>query len=227
MYGKTLSALLLFVPATLPAQNAEPQEPVISIDFPGGTLSDLLQKLRDTGPRLNITASALASDVPMPELSIKGATLMNVLSAASAIAPQEYQVSCQLRAGAGEPVYSVIVQNMPQAGVQMAPVRREARVFSLRAVIEPQPLDPREKPIALPVETVLSALDAGIRVGTQEAASLKFHRDSGLLFVHGLPDQVNVVQEVLRSLLNDQNELRRQLMEQRAREAAGAPKESK
>jgi hypothetical protein len=208
---KNLFAALLLVVPVLPAQNPDPppaQSPVISIDFAGGTLRELLDAIRRVEPRLNITASALAQEVTMPDLSIKGATVLSVLNAAAAIAPQEYAVACQDTGGPGAPVYMVKVEQRQMVTPGGAVARREVRVFSLRAVIEPQPGDSKDRPIALPVETVLSALDAGVRLGTQEQAELKYHRETGLLFVNGSPAQITVVNEVLRNLNSDHQMMR-------------------
>jgi hypothetical protein len=223
MSAKTLSAALLLCLPFLPAQapgTARAQAPIISIDFPGGSLRDLIQAIRAGDPHLNITASSLAQDVPMPPLSLKGATVLSVLNAAAAVAPLEYAVLCSdiAQGQPGEPVYAVVVQSRQPMTTAAPPTRRQVNVYSLRSLVEPQPSDPKDKPVALTTETVLSAIEAGLRLGGQEPAEMKYHRDSGLLFVNGLPGQINVVQDVLRSLLTDQVNLRDVLARERMRQ---------
>jgi hypothetical protein len=213
------------------AQQAAPtpaQAPVISVDFPGGSLRELIDAMRRIDPRLNITASSLAQDVKLPEMAIKGAAVINVLTAAAAVAPPDYAVMCNASQGPGEPVYMVMVQGrqQQQMGQGMAPAQlREVRVFSLRSLIEAQPADGKDRPIALPVETVLSALESGVRMGAREDAELKYHRDSGLLFVNGQAQQINVVREVLQNLEQDQKEARKLLQNERIQKDQAAQRQ--
>lgn len=235
MHNRLLSGLLLLAvssPLALaqePVERAAPAAPVISVDFPGGTLSDLLAAMRRIDPRLNITASALAREVKMPELSVKGAEVINVLEAASAIAPQDFSVSCHASGRDGATVYMVMVrQTQPPGMAHSSRGARDVQVFSLRSLIEAQPGDDPKEPMAVPVDTVLSALEAGLGMTAGDAATLKYHHDSMLLFIDGNPAQVSVVQQVLTNLQRDQQEGRknrdreRKLQDSLRREAAKA-----
>lgn len=217
--SKILALLLSFaaVPLALaqettPSPKATPApEPILSIRFPGGTLKDLIAVIRQVDPSVNIIGSVLTEEVRMPEMSIKGATVMATLETAASVAPPDYRILCRATAGPGAPVYSVAVQFQQLAGQPAAGPRREARevrVFSLRSLIEPQPGDGAGTPIALTVETVLSALEAGTGMGSGHEVALKYHRDSMLLFVDGSANQINIVREVLQNLMNDQKQAR-------------------
>lgn len=218
--------LLAATPFAL-AQEAPPpkaQQPgqVISIDFPGGTLRQLIDAMRRIDGRLNITAASLADEVELPPLSVKGASVENLLTAAAAIAPQDFAVACHTQAGAGEPIYTVIVQDRQRAGQVSNQAARErlVQVFSLRRLIEPQPGDQPTDRVAMPVETLLSALESGTQLGGGKPADLKYHRDAQLLFVVGTNDQVRLVQSVLQGVQQDQLERRSQLEMERNRAAA-------
>lgn len=203
--------------ALLPAQDhpAHKPAPVISIEFQGGSLRELIDAMRRIDPKLNITASAMAKDVKLPDLSLKGATVMNVLAAAASITPAEYAVGCREAGAGGEPVYVVSVLRTPRAGVAMPREERETSVFSLRPLVEPQPGDSKDKAIHLSVESMLSALEAGVQLTGGEQAELKYHRDSGLLFIKGTSAQLDVARQVLQSVQRDQTEVRHALDHQR------------
>jgi hypothetical protein len=232
----TTALLLAACPVFLPAQAQKPVQvaggPGISIEFAGGSLRELIDAMHRIDPRLNITAAAMARDVKLPDLSIKGATVMDVLNAAAMIAPRDYIVECRNTeiTGGSEPVYTVMVDKRPRNGPPPEKNEREVRVFSLAALTEPMPVDRKEKAIALPVSSVLSALEAGVGLVGGPAAELKYHGESKLLFVSGLPDQINVVREVLQNLQKDQSEMRQALFTERrradedAQRAKGEPK---
>jgi len=214
----TTALLLAACPVFLPAQ-AGLAPPVISIEFPGGTLRDLIDAMHRIDPKLNITASAQARDVKLPDLSIKGATVLDVLNAASMIAPPDNAVVCRQSevTGVSERVYTVMVEKRQRPGTPPERIEREVRVFSLATLTEPMPVDRKEKAIALPVSSVLSALEAGVSLVGGPAAELKYHGESKLLFVAGLPEQINVVREVLQNLQKDQSEMRQALFTERRR----------
>lgn len=237
-WNKTLAAVLLtavMAPSMLAQEPPAPtpaETPVISIDFPGGSLRELIDAMRRIDPRLNITASSLAQEVKLPEMSIKGATVINVLTAAAAIAPEAYAVACRDSGGAGAPVYMVLVQERSQGrgvtsmrGAGPGEPPRGVQVFSLRSLIEPQPGDAKDKPIALPVETVLSAVESGVQMSGGDAADLKYHRDSRLLLVNGTPAQTGVVSQVLQNLEQDQRQARQMLEQERHRQEQTAARQ--
>jgi hypothetical protein len=215
-----LSALFL-VATALPAQEAPPRkqeapQPVISIDFGGGSLRDLVDAMRRTDPRLNITASALARDVKLPDLAVKGASVINVLNAAAIIAPAEFGVVCRMAENSGEPVYTVAVERRHQPNPPK-PVERGVHVFSLATLTEPMAMDRKDKPIALATSSVLSALEVGVGMLGEQAAVLKYHGESKLLFVEGTGEQLDVVREVLQNLQKDQIEQRQAQVQERHR----------
>lgn len=213
--GSLLAALLLLVPATAAPAQQEPAParpaPIVSVDFQGGTLAHFLDVVRRTEASPNITASAMASEVPMPALSIQGATVTNVLAAAAAVAPQPYDVRCHESPGPGAPVYMVQVQERPQdQTVGWRPVR-QVQVFSLRTLVDAAPGESGTAGTTLPVETVLSAVEQGVGMAAGDPPQLKYHGDSWLLFVSGSPEQIDVAQTVLQSLQQDQDRRRKAL----------------
>jgi hypothetical protein len=76
---------------------------------------------------------------------------------------------------------------------------KSVRVFSLRSLTSGSD--------ALKPETVLTAIDTAL--GLQRAddegepASIKLHAESGLLVVHGAPEQIDVVEQVLTTMERD------------------------
>jgi hypothetical protein len=100
---------------------------------------------------------------------------------------------------------------------------RVVRVFAVRRLLRPQgvaPVTEGSDPY-LSMETVLTAVDTGLAVaaeqsaldagGAGEKAIVRYHEDSGLLFVAGTHTQLKVVEEVIGNL------------ERQAAEARGGP----
>jgi len=213
-----LLACLALAPAGLTAQNAPEKSGSgvihVDIEFAGGNLEALLDRLRRQGEDgINIVSSALANKVQMPSLSLKNADVLSALTAIGQIAPQPYVVRVAQQARAGSDVFTVMVQENvnPQPGQVMQP--ESISVFSLLTIT-----DGRQSPegVDLPrlqVQTVLSAIDTGLGTSQDEDATVRFHKESCLLFVRGTRAQVNLVSQVLTQLENDIQRRRAETME--------------
>lgn len=220
-------ALSLILAAPLAAQEeivsaAEVVKPqTFSLEFPGGSLSDLIDAIRRAADGANIVASALASEVELPAIMLRNATVQASLMSVRMIAPEHYRVSVETQVDSGTPVHSVTVtgtQN-PQLN-QPHQDYRGVRVFSIRSLIEALPSDPpgfADK--LLSAATVLSAVENGlevsrpashgeVRVEGKAPWDLRYHEDSKLLFVSAHPDQLVLVQEVLQALEQDVQQAR-------------------
>ncbi|HLU39617.1 MAG TPA: hypothetical protein VK081_09535 [Planctomycetota bacterium] len=191
-----------------PADTRRPPRQTISVDFAGGTLADFADALRAAGENVNIVLPESATQVRVPKLSLRSTTVEAALRALTAIVDTNVQLHVEMSVAnvapigeVGERVYAVRVQftdPMRQATEQVV------RVFALGDLTAP----PGARGAGLAVETILTALDAGLSVAAEAAgqrdgeprAVLRYHEGTNLLFVAATPTQVKLVQEVLHSL---------------------------
>lgn len=209
-------------PETRAASNPAPQE-TISLEFRGGSLSDLIAEIRRVADGANIVASALASEVELPAITLRDATVYQALQAVRNIVSQPYAVRVEphLDADTSKPVFSVGVMKVqnPQVSTTSGPDRR-VHVFSIRSLIEELPSDPPGFADKLfSTETVLSAVENGLevsrpashgkeRVEGQAPWDMRYHEDSKLLFVSAQGAQLSLVHEVLQALEQDVRQAR-------------------
>jgi hypothetical protein len=185
------------------------QEPAVSITFKGGTLAEYAAALRAASDGANILVPEQATDVRVPAITLKDATVFSALEALGELVIDDYQVKVRaIMSPLAQPVYAVRVSRVRAVagapGQGMVDERaRVVRVFSIKSLIQAHPGDPAE---GLKAETILTAIETGLSF-TGEAARAKavvrYHADSGILFVHGTLEQVGVVEQVLASLGND------------------------
>jgi hypothetical protein len=227
----TAAALATLTTIALAAQDPldARAEPAVSVAFPGGTLSAFVAEVRKADKSINIVVSALADDVEVPALALQSATVYSALRAVGQIVPQDFHVNVEVQppGPSGTPVYAVAVRPMQQPATAAAftPLTKVVQVFSLRQLTDRVPGDPQDVAV-VPPKTILTAIDTGLGIdGGKDDATIRYHEDSGLLFVQGTPEQTNLVSEVLRSMIRDL-EMRRQAAQQArltASRAQGAP----
>jgi hypothetical protein len=227
-------ALLFFVALPLLAQekNAPPSAPVqapaagpitVTLSFAGGALADFCQQIRSKEPRANIVVAANAADATLPAMDLRGAGLYQALEGACLIAESPYQIRMKDCRGNGEPAYTIgepvytIIALMPQVPGQQPGKRESTEVFSLNRITEGASSGGGITPA-----TVLSAIETAVG-GPHVLQALLYHKDSGLMIVRATPDQLGIVNDVLRNLEKDVDARRRAAAEKRANEVPPAP----
>ena len=190
-----------------PAPQATPV--VVTLSFKGGTLAEFVAALRAAEPKANIVVATAAAGAKVPAIELRGAGLGQALDAACVAAEAAYPVRVNDFQGPGEPVYSVTAAapTMMSGTVPMTVKAEDStQVFSLNRLTEGDPrLGSGE---GMKVETILSAIEAGT---SDEATKivLRYHRDSGLLFLRGSRAQTSMVKDLLSNLERDLQERRR------------------
>lgn len=213
-----LSALAQDPTAAPPAATKAVGTPPVTVTlaFGGGTLADFCAQIRQKEPRANIVVAPLAAGAKLPAMDLRSAGLEQALEGACAIAESTALIRMQDFRGPGEPVFTIMAQepvvtigktgpNGPvTTGTMPASLPRTegTEVVSINRLID------AKDGTGFSVTTVLSAIEAA--TGEQALASLRFHKESGLLIVRGRPDQLALVRDVLSSLESDVKERRKQ-----------------
>lgn len=216
-------ATLLALTATLraqeepPAEPAAPMAPIVSIDFPGGTLQGFIAQIQQIDDKVNIVVSEMASDITLPALTLRDATVESALRAVGNIVSADYDVAVKTERGkTGLPVHAVMVRSRQRivtgtattnvAAAENAP-RQVVQVFSIRTITEALPNEPRD--LVMDAKTLLSAIDTGLGIDPDSPqAKIRYHKESGMLFVRGTPTQIHLIGETLQSISRDLDQQR-------------------
>jgi hypothetical protein len=217
--------------------------PVLTIDFPGGTVGQYIEALRHASSQpVNIVVPPRASKANMAPVSLKTVSLIDALGAVLAVADipadedwgvrplwqiSSMGVSPATAGGDSVPGFAILVQTRSRsvitpAGPQFmgAPHNPRTTVYSIRAL-----LDSGMKP-----EAVITAIGAVLSMDKQaEAPEIKFHEESGLLILRATPEQTDSAEQVIARLqetakigARDRSiEERRKKMEDLSREVEG------
>lgn len=214
------ACLLGLLPAqddTKPAHKAMRPVALVSLDFPGGTMAQFVRDLRAAQQKANIALGEGAEASKVPALKVTDTTVgqaLEVAAAVAAVGEDGHQIVVrEVGPGPGEPVYAVSAMRPPVMALNGGQPPVQLRVFSLAQLTEPAAGDSAQAPIAVPVATILSAIESGI-AGMLAAPKMRYHQNSSLLFVQGDERQLGVVREVLASLEQDQRMRRMRQQEQ-------------
>lgn len=176
------------------------QPPIVTMSFPGGTLSSFVDALRRAEPRCNIVVAEDAAGAELPAMELKSAGLDQVLESACAVAGSESRIGCSESRGSGEPVFAIIARSPKGATVSQGQrSSAETMVLSLNRLTQG---DARFGVPGLRVPTILSAIETGTSFD-DKAPMLRYHEDSGLLFLRGSRRQLALAHEVLQILERD------------------------
>jgi CheY-like chemotaxis protein len=185
-------------PVTPPAAEARIGRPVpviVDLSFPGGTVAELVARIRQKEPRANIVVADQAATAVLPAIDLRGTGLDQALAGACAVAGGDQQIRVKDVRGVGETVYTITahrVQGPESVGPKDGP---GTEVYSLRRLTAA----PRDAGGAS-AATVLSAVETAVGGEGRRLANLLYHEDSGLMIARGSREQLAIVHDVLRSL---------------------------
>jgi len=171
----------------------------VNVDFKGGTLAELLDQIRKASDA-NILSSADANNVLLPTVTLKDALVGEALEGIATIASNRaWQVNAR-REGLG--VYSLRVI-YTSAGNGSSPAQKpRLRVYSM-ADLTTQPAHlPAEANVAMSPATVLTAIETCLAVlgSGQSKPTIRYHEDANLLFIYGMPSQIEAAEQTMQSL---------------------------
>lgn len=183
---------------------ARQEGPVVSISFPGGTVAAYVAALRAAAAPApaNIAVSEEAAGVRLPLIELDGVPIFSALRLIEAIGPQQHGRQWQVRSygtlapdDATVPAYTISVTPTGMAPTGPAVPPQLLRTLPMREVLG-------DGPGAVKIETALTAIETALSMIADPASKfeLKFHGESGLLFVHGSPQHVEAASSVLSQL---------------------------
>lgn len=174
-----------------PAQRAQPKDLIVSVEFEGGTIGEYVRAIKEAHPEANVVVSPEAVPLPMPEVSIHGASLgsaLHITMTYGSTMPGMPGVEVLVdRAGGGEglPVYKITARSI-------APRDLRSTVISLAPVIES----------GVTKDDALAAMQAAMELFPTRA-TLRFHEDTSLLLVRGSGEQLELLELVADRLEQD------------------------
>lgn len=173
--------------------------PIVSVEFPGGTVQEYVQLLRGTTKDpVNIAASEELLSTQIPPITLKNVALMSALRAlgtigdgAGMIDVRDLSLLSKTGERAGSPVYEVLW--VPRRMSDEASVQTYALFERLPVV--------NDEEATRMAETLVSAAQTALQMsGNSSTWELKFHRPSRLLLVKGTKGQIEIVASVVERM---------------------------
>ncbi|MFI4917785.1 MAG: hypothetical protein ACIAS6_14930 [Phycisphaerales bacterium JB060] len=183
------------------------QPHLITIDFEGGTLADLVDALKAASPQrpVNILYSSEAANIPIPPFEVADAELRSTLQSlayTSAGSPTTLSAGRTVRweiAPVGDGVYAVTLDNTPQyistpRGRML--VGQTDRITAVHSITELT-----TGAGAMSADDVLSAIQAALEIqGADQDTKIRYHEETGLVFARVTHDQGGVIEQTLKNL---------------------------
>jgi hypothetical protein len=194
------------------AQQADQQpqgeaEGLIDVTFDGGTVAAYIAALRKADTAANVVLIPPASDVQLPRVELRSASLNAAVYLLDGLAAEHprglahLHVSSVDRRFPGESQIYTVMAQIPNAAVDQPGVRGglgglnapiETRVWSIADLLTEE----------MKAEHVLSAIEGGLDLVRDDSkpVQLRFHADTGLIVAAGGPVQINMIHEVIHNL---------------------------
>jgi len=202
-----------------PAEQMEAPEPgpLITVQFPGGTVTQYVRVLQSVVPGANIVVSRRASEVTLAGIELRDVGLETAVWAIRSAGPEagSWDIDTLPSMRRGTVAFGVDVRERPEMLERRSGSIDRLEVFSLAPVADVQ--GKSSFPGALGAEVVLGAVKQAVEIAAERApgqagAELKYHKESGLLIVRGGPEALDAVRQVLGKLERD-TELRHEAID--------------
>ncbi|MCC6285511.1 MAG: hypothetical protein IT439_09465 [Phycisphaerales bacterium] len=212
--GRVWGGLALALASGLAFAQGTMHAPVISLDWPGGTVGEYVEALRGASRDavVNVVLDPGVSAWEVSPLKLTGVTALQALRAGASAAHGQAgarvvvddQSTREGEAGAGFAVFSAV-----PAGRNDRPTN--LGVLPLRSLVESLPGAGSEA--GPTVDAVLSAVEAGLQLADSDGnpAILQFHQASYLLMVQGDGPEIEAASRIVTLLARDAAERRERL----------------
>lgn len=199
-------------PAAAPPPRKE--GPVISVQFPGGTLDDYIKAVQKAAAPtpVNVIRADSAGAIQLPAVILKDVSPGTALEAVEWIFRgddrQRFDVSDFRSDDQGSDVYAVtfVTRSPPSNPVSGQADGRAIEVISIRDLIEPAERRPEVAAVAVTRDNVLSAVESALRMNRAqgaEAPEVLFHEDTGLVIVRGSGEDIDIARSVVLRIRED------------------------
>lgn len=174
--------------------------PAITVDFPGGTVSEYVGTIHKSTTKANVVVMPEAEDVQIGEVSLAEADLLAAILILDGYETQTSsgsltRLDVTLQPSSGREGQGVIVIRGEQRDL-----KRQAPAIS--TVISVADLIGKESSIS--AEDILSAVEAAMELtkGILTPPDIKFHKPTGLIIARGHPEQMSTIEAVVDQLRN-------------------------
>lgn len=168
-----------------PAQQQQPApaEQTFSLDFPGGSVAELLQAIeKATGKVPNVIVSKEAATLSVPPFKVGGITLDGLAQALSAVGAGNWMHPTP----SSWAVQPVMVRLGP------APQRQQVSVDNIGPLLKSHNVTDIVAAIQLCLQLAPSS--------DESKAEIRYHKETSLLLVRGTGEQINIAKSVLHAL---------------------------
>jgi hypothetical protein len=200
-------------------QQEAASEPLVTVQFNGGTTAQYIDALRSSsrGSPVNVVMSDAAAGAKLPPFSLANAPLSTAIYAIESAAGTTsgnwkiYRIApggTVSSSDRGSPAFAI--DFVPRAGRHANDAMLEA--FSVQRV-----LATKESGDGVSAGKLLSAIDVALGMQSEDGPrpELKFHEDSGLLFIRGTGDDIRIVSSVISRMSDDLNRTRNMMSQAR------------
>lgn len=203
---RSLSTMLVACLTVTLAVNApgSPADPVVNatqsatasnlfdLDFPGGTLKEYVEAIRNKNRKANIVIMPDAVNIPMPPVQLKSVQLPRAMEILDnlVVGSDHQEVKISLRYVRGNSDMGELSIFTINASRRSLPVR--TMVFSVSDILQGEVSD---RDLLTTIESSLELVSEG-----QPEAKVQFHPETGILIVRGYEAQVELVSNLLEEL---------------------------
>jgi hypothetical protein len=189
-----MTAVLAF-PSAAPAQEARDVRvatpiPKIDVDFPGGTIIQMLDQIEKTnGITPNVVVAKNAADLILPPIKLKSVTIAEAIQAIGILREiGDYQIQVQ----PGRNIQTIIAYpKQPMLTRGAPPPRRYSKVYDIKDMLGPE----------YGIDDIVTAVKtAWEMISEDHTGDLKYHVETKLLIAVGNGDELETVQDVLLTL---------------------------
>ncbi len=196
-------------------QSAQP-EPVLDLEFGGGTVGEYVELVRRGSPEvLNFAMADGISDLAIVPLTLRAVSPRDAVEMVARLAKPiaDTRLIVEERVGPGSRTF--IVEAVPDMTPSGGPRRKDpelvTRVFSINSLVGPAWSSDRndDESRGLTAPVVLASLEQGLSIADpwKPDPMIRFHTDSGLLIVRGTQSQIEVAELTIRNLQSDRRQL--------------------
>lgn len=201
---------LLVLLATAPtALGQAERDPLVDVDFRGGTVAEYLAAIQKAQPAANVTIlDREVGEVLLPPVQLKRVRWSNAVKLIDdlVLETDEARIVIGTTIDPGDGISAPVAAVRAHVDRVRQPARSKSRqtyVWSLAHLIGPD---------AIGAEDVLSAMETALEVSSkdEQAATMRFHRETSLLIMHGTGNQIQAVEMIVDRLTEAQQRARQQ-----------------